>query len=149
MGIPVQASSVIHRPIEDVFAFISNMENSPLYGRTETTTKLTDGPISVGTKYQEEGKVMGRKTNGRLEITKYEPTSKFSYTNKFGNIREQANFTFEAVGESTRTSFDGEADMGRIGDLLAPLFSRMINRQMQSLFESIKVVLETPDGPSA
>jgi uncharacterized membrane protein len=63
MGISVQASYVIKRPIEEVFAFVSNFENSPLYGRTLKSTKVSDGPISVGSIFHEVEKMMGRKYN--------------------------------------------------------------------------------------
>jgi uncharacterized membrane protein len=53
MGISMQESIEIKRPIEDVFAFASNMENSPLYGRTIKTTKVSSGPISAGTDFRE------------------------------------------------------------------------------------------------
>lgn len=149
MGISAQESIVIKRPIEDVFAFLSNMENSPLYGRTIKTAKVSDGPISVGTEFREEGKLMGRRMTGLVEVTEFDPPTRFSYVNRMGNIFERANFTFEAVGEGTRTSFAGEGDMGRFGELLAPIFSRMASREMQSLFKSLKVVLEAPAGPTA
>ena len=40
---------VINRSIEDVFKFISEMENSPRWGRAAKTAKESDGPVSVGT----------------------------------------------------------------------------------------------------
>ena len=149
MGILVQASCVIKRPIEQVFAFISNMENSPLYGRTIKSTKVSNGPISVGSVFHEESRLMDRRINSVAEVTEYDPPTRFSYTNRIGNIRERATFTFEAVGEGTRTSLAGEAKMGKLAELLAPLFSRMLRREVQSLFKSLKGALETPDGPFA
>jgi uncharacterized protein YndB with AHSA1/START domain len=149
MGISVQVSDVIKRPIEEVFAFVSNMENSPLWGRTIKTTKVSDVPISVGTGFREEAKLMGRRINSIAEVTEYDPPTRFSYANRIGNMRERASFTFEAVGEGTRTIFAGEAEMGRFAELLSPIISLLISKQVQSLFKNLKHVLETPDGPAA
>jgi hypothetical protein len=44
---------IINRSIQDVFEFISQMENSPLWGRAAKTTKDSDGPVSVGTVFLE------------------------------------------------------------------------------------------------
>jgi carbon monoxide dehydrogenase subunit G len=148
MGISVQASYVIKRPIEEVFAFVSNFENSPLYGRTLKSTKVSDGPVSVGSIFHEVEKMMGRRYNTVLEVTEYDPPTSFSYTNRIGNMRERSTYTFEEVGEGTRTSFAGEAEMGKIGELLKPLFSRMMSRNVHTMVKSLKSVLESPDGPA-
>ena len=149
MGVSVQESIVIKRPIEDVFAFLSNMENSPLYGRTIKTTKVSEGPVSVGTEFREEGKLVGRRITGLVEVTEFDPPARFSYTNRMGNILERAHFTFEEAGGGTRASLAGDAEMGRLGELLAPVVSRMMSREVQSLFNRVKVVLETTNGPGA
>jgi hypothetical protein len=149
MGISVQVSYVIKRPIGQVFAFISNFENSPLYGRTIKSTKVSDGPISVGSVFHEESKFMGRRNKGVVEVTEYDPPTSFSYTNRMGNIRERATFTLESAGEDTRTSLSGEAEMVGFGRFLEPLFSGLLNKNVHALFKSIKGVLESPDGLAA
>jgi uncharacterized protein YndB with AHSA1/START domain len=150
MGISVQVSDVIKRPKEDVFAFVSNMENSPLWGRTVKTTKVSEGPVSVGTVFREEARIMGRRINSQAEVTEFDPPSRLSYTGRFGNgWEEHARITFKAVDEGTRMNLTGEAEMGRLAELLAPIFSLLIRKQVQSLFKSLKDVLETSDGPAA
>jgi uncharacterized protein YndB with AHSA1/START domain len=148
MGISVQASEVIERQIEDVFAFISNMENSPLWDRTIKTTKVSDGPVSVGTVFREEDRIMGRRTNSQAEVTEFDPPTRFSFTGRFENgWEERAVITFEAVDEGTRMNFTGEGEMGKVGDVLAPILSWQMKRQVHSLFKNLKDLLEAPDGP--
>ena len=73
---------VIDRPIEDVFAFFSNFENSPLWGRTIKTVKDSDGPVAVGTVFREEAKLMGRQVKHQSEVTEFDPPRMLSYTNR-------------------------------------------------------------------
>ena len=44
---------LIARPIEDVFAFLSDLENVPKWNYSIVETrKVSEGPIGVGTTYQ-------------------------------------------------------------------------------------------------
>ena len=103
----MQESIVINRPIEDVFAFVSNMESSPLYGRTIETAKVSDGPISVGTEFREELKLMGRRMTSHVEVTGFDLPTAFSYVGRIENMLERVSYTFEAVAEGTRTIVAG------------------------------------------
>ena len=139
----IHLSEIINRPVEDVFIFFSNMENSPQWGRTQQTTKVSEGPVSVGTVFREESKLMGQLVDLHTEVVEYDPSIKFSYTGHFSNgIREKASATFDAVDDGTRFTLDAEADMGKAAQLLAPIFSWIMKRQVTSLFNNLKDLLE-------
>ena len=146
MGKPsVRISEMIGRPVEDVFAFFSNMENSPRWGRTLKTKKDTEGPISVGTVFREESKIMGKVVDLRTEVVEYNPPTNFSYSGSFSSgIEEHASVTFESVGNDTRFTIIAEAEMGKIAQLLSPIFSRVMKRQVTALFGNLRRVLEAP-----
>jgi len=137
---------VIKRPIEDVFAFTSNLENSPLWGRTKETVKDSDGQTSVGTVFREEAKIMGRMVKHKSEVTIFGPPTEFSYTNRFENgTTERARITFAAVEGGTRMNPAAELEIGGIPQILAPFFSLLMERRMRSLLEKHKAALEPPD----
>jgi hypothetical protein len=139
---------VIHRPIEDVFAFFSDFENSPLWGRTIKTAKDSDGPASVGTIFLEEAKIMGRMMKHRSEVTEFDPPTKFFYANRFENgISEQARFTFESIDGGTRMNPASDVEMKGVPQILAPFFTWQMKRQVRALFKNLKDVLESPDRP--
>ena len=139
---------VIDRPIEDVFAFFSNFENSPLWGRTIKTVKDSDGPISVGTRFREEAKIMGRTMKHESEVTEFDPPKRFFYSNRFENgISEQARFTFESVEGGTRMNPAADVEMKGVPQMLAPLFSLVMKTFVRSLLNNLKEVLESPDRP--
>lgn len=144
MGQPsVQISWVINRSPQDVYEFFSNMENSPQWGRTSRTTKVSKGPIAVGTIFNEETQLMGQTLTIRTEVVEYNPPSRFSYTGVFSNgMRERANLTFEPVDGGTRVTLAGETEMGKVASLFSPFFSWMMKRQMTALSKNLKEVLE-------
>ena len=147
MSIQMEAV-VIDRPIEEVFAFFSNFENSPLWGRTIRTVKDSDGPIAVGTTFNEEAKIMGRTMRHESEVTEFDPPTKFFYSNRFENgISERAQFTFESVEGGTRMNPAAEVEMKGVPQVLAPFFVWQMKRQVRSLLKNLKDVLESPDRP--
>lgn len=148
MGIPVESSVIVNRPINDAFTFVSNLENGPLLDRGDKTTKISDGQISVGTVFHDQARFMDRRIDTRLEVTEYDPPTKFSYIFPEGSVRGEAHWGFETVSEGTRIDFTGEVDMGRFADLLATVFSRLINRENDRLLLRLKDVLEASDGPA-
>jgi uncharacterized protein YndB with AHSA1/START domain len=117
-----------------------------MYGGSDESQEVSDGPISVGTKFREEFKLMGRRMESTNEITEYDPPTRFSYVNRMGERQEErARLTFTAVGEGTQLSVTSEGEMGGVADLLAPITSWMFSKQIRSLFKKLKAVLETPD----
>src|SRR5680860_1259758 len=125
---------VINRPVEDVFAFVSNFENSPLWGRTIKTVKDSEGPVSVGTVFREEAKIMGRQVKHQSEVSEFEPPTRFFYTNRFENgMTELARITFEKVDGGTRMHLAADVEMVRVPQVLAPFYSLVMKTGVRSL----------------
>ena len=145
MGKPsVRIDELILRPVHDVFDFFSNMENSPQWGRSLKTTKESEGPVAVGTVFREESKLMGRSVDLHTVVVECVPPTKFAYTGDFSNgMREHANVTFEAVDGGTRFTLVAEAEMGRVAQFFSSILSRLMQRQVSSLFRNLKSLLES------
>ncbi len=64
----LECSVTIDRPVEEVFAFLSNYENDPKWSSATVEGKKTsEGPIGVGTTWRSVSKVLGRRTEVELE----------------------------------------------------------------------------------
>jgi hypothetical protein len=64
---------LIGRPIEDVFALLSDFENVPKWNSAIVDTrKLSDGPVGVGAVYQQVRSVPSR-SEERFEVTAFNP----------------------------------------------------------------------------
>ena len=87
---------------------------------------------------------MGKLVDLRTEVVEYNAPTKFSYSGDFSNgMHENATVTFESVGESTRFTLVAEAEMGKIAQFFSPILSRVMRRQVRSLFMNLKNVLES------
>ena len=72
----VETSINIGKPVEQVFEFITNLQNqTKLNGML--TEVVVDGPVAVGTKFKTKGTVMGRGFETDNEIVAMEPNKKF------------------------------------------------------------------------
>lgn len=96
--IKVEASIVINRPIEEVFGFLSDMENNLKWRSSQIEIKKTsEGPIGVGTTYRMVNNVLGRRLETEAEVIEYEPNRKFTSKDKSGNFPLVAQRIFEPV----------------------------------------------------
>jgi uncharacterized protein YndB with AHSA1/START domain len=68
-----QREITINLPIEEVFDFVTDARNEPLYNpRIVRAEKTTCGPIGHGTRFVLVGMAVGRPTAVEYEITAYE-----------------------------------------------------------------------------
>jgi len=71
----IESSIEINRPVETVYAFLTNLEN--LKKQNPGITAVTaNGPFAVGTHYITKGQVMGREYTTETEIVAVEPNKK-------------------------------------------------------------------------
>jgi len=73
----IEASIEINRPVETVFAFLTDLENLKAQNPSIASVTL-NGPFAVGTHYFTKGQVMGREFSAEAEIVAIEPNKKFS-----------------------------------------------------------------------
>ena len=107
-------SVVIERPLEEVFAFVADRENDALWAPVVTETRKTsEGPLSVGTTYEQSGRFLGRNLEMLFEVTEYEPNHKIGQRLiTSGPLRATSLFSVEAVSGGTRVTLTGEAQAG-------------------------------------
>lgn len=140
--INVQVSIVIHRPLEEVFAFLSNLENN-LQWRTGMieARKISEGPIGVGTTYRMTNNFFGRHLEGEAVVTEYELNRKYSTINKSG-LPIETKRTFEPVEGGTQVTFAVKADIGGFTKLVEPLFASIGKRRLTADAIKVKKIME-------
>ncbi len=133
----------IERPIDEVFAFLSNLENRPSYGMSAKTVKDTGGPVSVGTVYREETKAMRRTMSHQTEVTSLDPPTGLTYSTRFENgMTGQARFTLTPTEGETLMKGAVDMEMPKVPQLFAPFFSRQAKRHMTRRFQTFKELVE-------
>jgi uncharacterized membrane protein len=141
--IKIENSVLINRPVEEVFAFVANVENLPLWAGPVTEAKqISEGPIGVGTTQIQSAQFLGREMETTQEVTEYELNKKLSTKSTSGPLPLEIHYTFEPFGEGTKIRLEGNLDAGGFFKLAEPLVGRMLNRQTASDAQTLKELLE-------
>lgn len=136
-------STTIKRPVEDVFAVISNPEDSPKWSSTSLEAKQTSpGPIGVGTTARFVGKFLGRRIESESVVTEFEPNRKYTWENKTGPFPFKGSVTLEQIEGGTRVNAAAEIEPGGFFKLAEPLLMSMARRQFQSDLDNLKDLME-------
>ena len=142
--INVEHSVIVKRPIEEVFAYVSDLRHSKEWqsGLLEVR-KTTEGPLGVGTQFVFVRKVMGRKMEGGSEFVQYEPNTKVTFRPISGPATGEASYLFESTTEGTKVTSKIEMQFGGFfGGLAEPLIAVSLRRDMESGFVELKNLLE-------
>jgi len=138
-----ELSTLVDRPIEEIFTFISNPLNTPKWqAMIASIEQVTPGPIGVGTQYNVHASLMGRAIDGLLEITSYEPPTKFGFTNKAGPMQVAVTITLKPVGTGAKITLNAEGNPGGLFKLAEGPLTHQIKSQMEANLEKLKSVLE-------
>jgi uncharacterized membrane protein len=140
----LEISIVINRPVEEVFAFVSNSENYPKWSSWSREVKITSaGPIGVGTTYRAVVTFLGRRIEGEIECTEYEPNRSYATKSTSGPFPAESRVTFERVEGGTRVTNTLVAEPGGFFKLAEPLLVSMIKRQFEANMANLKDLMET------
>ncbi len=136
-------STTIKRPVEDVFAVIGNVENSPKWSSAALEAKQTSpGPMGVGTTGRFVGKLFGRRIESESEVTEFEPNRRYTWQSKSGPFPIKGSATFEQIEGGTRVNTTVEVEPGGFFKLAEPLVVSMAKRQFQSDLDNLKDLME-------
>ncbi len=139
----IEISTVINRPVEEVFAVLSNYENNPKWISASIEAKKTSqGPIGVGTTWRTVVKFLGRRIEGENEVTEYEPNRGYAVKSKSGPFPVENGVTFERVEGGTRVTLTTVAEPGGFFKLAEPLLVSMVKRQFEADFVNLKDLME-------
>jgi carbon monoxide dehydrogenase subunit G len=139
----VQVSIVINRPVEEVFAFLSDLENNLKWRSGMIEAKKTSaGPIGVGTTYRMSNNFFGRRAEGEAVVTEYEPNRKYATMNKSG-LRIKTQRMFEPFEGGTRVTFSVETELGGIFKLVEPFLAKVGKRRLEADAVMVKELIES------
>ena len=145
MAIREEHNVVIERPIEEVFAFVTDPNNDSLWqSRTLETEQTSEGAVDVGTTWRNISKFLGRRIDTTMEVTENEPPRRQCVRVTSGPIPGEGCYLFEPAedGGSTRFTQNLEAEVGGFFRLAEPLVARAIRRQFEADMATLKDVLE-------
>ena len=142
--INVETSSIINRPIEEVFAFLTDARNSPQWDSGLVDIQQTpQSPVGVGTRITEVRKFLGRKMETTSEVVEYEPSTKYTRKGTGGPFPVTGSLTFEPMAEGTKVIWTFEMKPGGFFALAEPLVTRSLKRQLEAGLGDVKDMLES------
>ena len=139
----MEGSITINRPVEEVFAFVTDIANLGQWNEQVAQIEQTsEGPVGLGTTYRGSYGILGRSIDWTSEISEYEPNRKVVQKLSMGPTVMTMGWQLEPVEGGTRFTMSAEGDMGGLAKLAGPLFDRTMKKQMEGNLAGLKAVLE-------
>lgn len=133
---------LIRRPIEEVFGFLSDFENVPKWNYAIVQTrKVSQGPVGVGTIYQQVRSVPSR-SEERFEVTAYNPPRQLEIQGQLGPFPSRLAYALDAVPEGTRVTNAVELELRGPGRVLGRVAVPRVRDAVAANLSKLKELLE-------
>jgi len=140
-------SIVIERPVEEVFAFLTDARNNRLWqarAGLQASRQAPEDLVGVGTRITETRHWLGRQTEGTSEVTEYEPNKKYTRRHILGSSPIKAgSWLFEPVAAGTKCTFTALIQAGGVCTLAEPLLAASLKKRLATGLAEAKHLLET------
>lgn len=144
----IEGEIVIERGVEDVFDFVANQCNEPLYNAEMlSSVKVGDGAIGCGTRFDVVMRSGKREFPLTVEFTEFERPARLASHSEAMGMTTDGALTFESLGASTLMRWVWDVRPTGAMRLLSPLVKWMGERQERRIWTALKAHLEAQ--PSA
>jgi carbon monoxide dehydrogenase subunit G len=141
--INIDLGTLIDRPMKDVFAFVSNPNNMSKWNSAVVSLQqITPGEVGVGTKFKSVGEMMGRRIEGEMQVTTYEPDTKCGFQMNAGPMQVNLNLTFKPVGTGTKISLNAQGNPAGFFKLAEPMMAGRVKSMVEENLARLKLQLE-------
>jgi uncharacterized protein YndB with AHSA1/START domain len=146
----IQISTIIHRPIGQVFEFVSTPENDFQwqYGIL-ATTRLSEGSGTTGPFFRSIGHLMGRRILNTFEVTEFEPNRKYGFKSHSGPINLETSYSFETAGDGTAVNLATQAVAINFYQMDEGVLEKGMKKQVKENLALLKDLLEEGRIPPA
>jgi uncharacterized protein YndB with AHSA1/START domain len=133
---------MIRRPAAEVFGFLSDFENIPRWNYAIVETrKVSEGPVGVGTIYQQVRSVPSR-SEERFEVTAYDPPRQLEIQGQLGPFPSRLSYALDTVPEGTRVTNSVELQLRGPGRLLGRVAVPRVRDAVDANLRKLKELLE-------
>ena len=132
--INLDISTLIDRPVKDVFAFVTDSNNMPKWNSAVVSMQqITPGPVGLGTKF---------KNVGEMQVITFEPDSKYGFQMQAGPMQVKVNLGFKTVGTGTKLSLNAQGNPAGVFKLAEGVMQGRVKSMMEENLARLKSVLE-------
>jgi uncharacterized protein YndB with AHSA1/START domain len=142
--IDVTISTDIARPVEDVYAYVTDPSKLPSWQtNTVSVDQEDDGPLRVGSRLREVHRgPRGKELASLVEVSELEPDRAFALRMLEGPLPIHAQIAFAPSEHGTRMEFRAHGEPSGAMRLAQPLLRVALRRQFQSHCATLKRVME-------
>jgi uncharacterized protein YndB with AHSA1/START domain len=146
--IDLNMSTMIYRPVKQVFDFVSTPENDFQwqYGTLETT-RLSEGVSNIGTFFRSIGHLMGQRVLSTFEVTDYEPNKRYGFKSLSGPLHQLTSYTFEIANGSTKVNISTQANVVNFFSVDEAILGKKMKKELRENLAMLKDLLEAKRIP--
>jgi len=136
-------STMINRPVRQVFDFVSTPENDFQwqYG-TLATARISEGISDIGTSFRSIGHLMGHRVQSTFAVTEYKPDRKYGFKSLSGPWQSQTTYTFEMDKDSTRIDISTQVTMINFFQVNQGVLEKNLKKQLEENMTTLREILE-------
>jgi len=141
--INLNISTLIYRPIRQVFDFMSAPENDFQwqYG-TLASARISEGAGNTGTFFRSIGHLMGRRLLSTFEVTEYEMNRKYGFKSLSGPLNSHTSYTFEIANNNTKITISTQANVVNFFQMDEGILEKKMKKQLKENLARLKNLLE-------
>ncbi len=140
----MEHSFVVNRPVEEVFAIVTNIEKTVQWQSWAIRATVTSpGELDTGTQYSYVAKLLGRELESTGEVTAFDLNKRFAWKTTSGPMPLKADCSFESVAGGTKLTITAQGDPGTYFGMADEILDRVVRRQALADAESLKDLLES------
>ena len=141
--IAFETSTRINRPVEEVFAYVSDPRNFPRWNSAvQAVRKTSAGANGTGSTYVMERELPTGRAINELEVVASERPSDFTIRATAGPTPFLYRYRFAADNDETIMQLDAEIELPGAAALLPQLARRAVKKGVEDNFATLKQILE-------
>jgi uncharacterized membrane protein len=142
--IDIERSFTIHRPLEDVFDYMSRFENDAEW-RAEIADirRSTSLERGVGERYEQLLDIGGRQVMTDFEVVEYEQNRHLAFRGTSGDVKARGAYDFTAEGDATHVDVHATVDVSGAAQLTEPYMKRQLATHGDEDFRRLRRLLES------
>ncbi len=136
------ATVTILQPPEKVFSYLTDVEKLPQWTPFKNVKLLTDGPLSVGSRFAQTVEIIGKTIESEVEVTDYNAPTSLSLKSISGPVNFVQQFTLTPTAEGTHLKVDMEGEPTGLLKVAQPLLRPAVEKQLNDQVKKLKQLAE-------
>ena len=134
----------VHRPVDEVFAVLSDVENTPTWHPSAIEERFTsDGPVGVGSTRRSVGRAFGIRVENEAEVTVFEPDQALSLRSIDSPVPFEISIVLTPADDGTRIVWTEELSPTGVVSVIVRATKRLHDAQTAKGLERLKSLMES------